>query len=80
MIQRIPETMSEAKEYAAKTLDIENMIVEKMNLLDEDQYEGILRPVFKDDEMLMIMVGAVLGFAVGELQVFVVEHFSREVH
>ncbi|MDT7766656.1 MAG: hypothetical protein QOC63_6076 [Mycobacterium sp.] len=41
------------------------------------QYESILRPVFKDDEMLMVSVGAVLGFFVGELQVFFVEHFAR---
>ena len=30
-------------------------------------YESIIRPVFKDDEMLMITVAAVLGFLVGEL-------------
>jgi len=80
LIQRLPDTMAEAKEYTAKTLDIENLIVEKMNLLTPDEYEGILRPVFKDDEMLMISVGAVLGFLVGELQVFMVEHLSHEVH
>jgi uncharacterized membrane protein YheB (UPF0754 family) len=79
LIERLPDTMAEAKDYAAKTLDIENLIIGKMNQLSPDQYEGILRPVFKDDEMLMISVGAVLGFLVGELQVFVVEHFSREV-
>ncbi len=41
------------------------------------EYEAILRPVFKDDEMLMVMVGAVLGFLVGELQVVLVEQFAR---
>jgi uncharacterized membrane protein YheB (UPF0754 family) len=80
LILRLPETMAEAKDYTAKTLDIENLIVEKMDQLSPDQYEGILRPVFKDDELLMISVGAVLGFMVGELQVFMVEHFSHEVH
>jgi uncharacterized membrane protein YheB (UPF0754 family) len=69
--------MQEAKDYTAKTLDIENLIIEKMNKLTPDQYEAILRPVFKDDEMLMISVGAVLGFLVGELQVVFVEQFSR---
>ncbi len=48
-----------------------------MNKLTPEQYESILRPVFKDDEMLMITVGAVLGFWVGELQVVLVEHFAR---
>jgi hypothetical protein len=33
--------------------------------------------VFKDDEMLMVTVGAILGFLVGELQVVFVEHLAR---
>jgi uncharacterized membrane protein YheB (UPF0754 family) len=77
LMDRLPETMQQAKEYAAKTLDMENLIVDKMNKLSPDEYEAILRPVFKDDEMLMVMVGAVLGFLVGELQVVLVEQFSR---
>jgi uncharacterized membrane protein YheB (UPF0754 family) len=77
VLERLPETLQEAKDYAAKTLDIENLIVEKMNKLTPDQYEAILRSVFKDDEMLMVTVGAVLGFLVGELQVVLVEHFGR---
>jgi uncharacterized membrane protein YheB (UPF0754 family) len=56
---------------------VENLIAEKINKLTPEQYESILRPVFKDDEMLMVTVGAVLGFWVGELQVFFVEHFAR---
>ncbi|HWF71452.1 MAG TPA: DUF445 domain-containing protein [Mycobacterium sp.] len=77
LLERLPETMQEAKDYAAKTLDVENLIAEKMNKLSPAQYEAILRPVFKDDEMLMITVGAVLGFLVGELQVVLVEQFAR---
>jgi uncharacterized membrane protein YheB (UPF0754 family) len=76
VLERLPDTMQEAKDYTTKTLDIENLIVEKMNKLTPDQYEAILRPVFKDDEMLMISVGAVLGFMVGELQVVLVEHLA----
>lgn len=77
VLERLPETLQEAKDYTAKALDIENLIVEKMNKLTPDQYEAILRPVFKDDEMRMVTVGAVLGFLVGELQVVLVEHFGR---
>jgi uncharacterized membrane protein YheB (UPF0754 family) len=77
LLDRLPETMQDAKDYTAKTLDIENLIVDKMNTASPTQYEAILRPVFKDDEMLMIIIGAVLGFLVGELQVVLVEHFAR---
>lgn len=77
VLERLPHTMLQAKDYAAKILDIENLIVDKMNKLTPDQYEAILRPVFKDDEMLMVTVGAVLGLFVGELQVVLVEHLAR---
>ena len=77
MIARLPETMAHATDYAQRTLGIEDLIVEKMNQLTPEEYEGIMRPVFKDDELLMICVGAVLGFLVGELQVVFVEHLSR---
>lgn len=77
VIARMPETMTMVGDYATRTLDIENLIIEKMGQLDNEQFESILRPIFKDDELLMIIVGGVLGGAVGELQVQVIEHFSR---
>ena len=73
----MPPDAPEAKDYTAKTLDIENLIVDKMNKLSPAQYEAMLRPVFKDDEMLVVTIGAVLGFLVGELQVVLVEQFAR---
>ena len=48
-----------------------------MNQLSDEEYESILRPVFKDDEPLMIAVGGVLGGAVGELQVLIIEAFGH---
>ena len=77
LVQAIPETIESARDYAERTLDIEQLIIDKMRQLTPEQYEGIMRPVFKDDELLMVTVGAVLGFAVGELQVVLVEHLSR---
>ncbi len=76
VIELIPETMSQAKGYAERTFDVENLIVDKMSQLTSEQYESIMRPVFKDDEWLMISVGAVLGGIVGEIQVLVIEHFA----
>ncbi|MGH7750644.1 MAG: hypothetical protein ACREQ5_38615, partial [Candidatus Dormibacteria bacterium] len=37
-------------------------------LLSTDEYEGLLRPAIKDDEWVVVAVGAALGFLVGELQ------------
>jgi uncharacterized membrane protein YheB (UPF0754 family) len=73
VLERLPTTLLDAQDYATEVIDLENTIVEKMNALTNEEYESILRPVFKDDEPLMIAVGAILGGLVGELQVQVIE-------
>ncbi|GAB4008962.1 DUF445 family protein [Nocardioides ultimimeridianus] len=65
-------SMPEVERYAAEVLDVENVLASKMAQLTPEQFEGIMRPIFKDDEWLMISVGALLGFVVGEIQVEVV--------
>lgn len=77
IIERLPETLADAQDYTMSVIDLEGTIVDKMGQLDNEQYESILRPVFKDDEPLMIAVGAILGGVVGEIQVLVIEQFSH---
>ena len=77
VIERLPTTLVEAQDYATSVIDLENTIIDKMNQLTNEEYESILRPVFKDDEPLMIAVGAILGGLVGELQVQVMELFAH---
>ena len=77
VLERLPDTLLEAQDYATNVIDLENTIVEKMSQLTNEEYESILRPVFKDDEPLMIAVGAVLGGVVGELQVQMIDLFTR---
>jgi uncharacterized membrane protein YheB (UPF0754 family) len=77
VLERLPSTLLEAQDYATSVIDLENTIVEKMNQLTNEEYESILRPIFKDDEPLMITVGGVLGGVVGELQVLIIEQFGH---
>jgi uncharacterized membrane protein YheB (UPF0754 family) len=73
----LPSTIADAQDYAMSVINLEETIVDKMGQLTNEEYESILRPVFKDDEPLMIAVGAVLGGLVGELQVQVIEQFTH---
>jgi len=73
VLDELPNTLAAAEEYTLNVIDLENTIVEKMNQLTPEEYESILRPIFKDDEPLMISLGAVLGGLVGELQVQIIE-------
>tara|TARA_R110000850_G_scaffold3151_7_gene15112 strand:+ start:24482 stop:25801 length:1320 start_codon:yes stop_codon:yes gene_type:complete len=76
IVERLPEAMGHVEDYAFEALDIENTLKTKMAQLTVDEYEGLLRPAFQQDEWLLIAVGAVLGFLVGEMQVHVMLAFA----
>lgn len=78
VLEKLPTTLNEAQDYAMEALDLEQTIIDKMGQLSNEEYESILRPVFKDDEPTMIAVGAVLGGVVGEIQVQLIENFGNE--
>lgn len=77
VVERLPATLLDAQDYAMSKIDLEKTIIEKMNQLTNEEYESILRPVFKDDEPLMVAIGAILGGCVGELQVLMIEFFTH---
>jgi uncharacterized membrane protein YheB (UPF0754 family) len=68
VLERLPETSPYIEAYMADRLDLENTMVEKMAQLDALSYENLLRPAFKDDEWIIVVLGAALGFLFGELQ------------
>jgi uncharacterized membrane protein YheB (UPF0754 family) len=69
IMAQLPETMKHMESYAEDAMDIRNTLVERMQRLTPTEFEGMLRPAFKEDEWSLIAVGAALGFLVGELQV-----------
>lgn len=77
VLGRLPDTAGYLEEYAEDALDIRNTVVTQMRTMSEDDFEQLLRPVFRQDEWKLIAVGAVLGFLVGELQILLVENFGR---
>lgn len=79
-MKRLPETLKHIEKYAEDAMDLENMLASKMTELSLEEYEALLRPAFQQDEWILITVGAVLGFLVGELQVVLMEHLATGVH
>ncbi|RBM10172.1 DUF445 domain-containing protein [Prauserella sp. PE36] len=69
VMARLPETLHYIEDYAEDAMDIRNTLVTKMKQLDADEFEGLLRPAFQQDEWILILTGALLGAACGELQV-----------
>ncbi|MDP3870861.1 DUF445 domain-containing protein [Phenylobacterium sp.] len=74
LVQTLPTTLRHVDHYAEGAMDIRNTLMERMQKLSPEEFEGMLRPAFKEDEWSLIVVGAVLGFIVGELQTFMMLH------
>ena len=73
-IRYLPTTMLTAESYATEALDIRDTIAKKMRRLTRVEYEGLLRPAFRQDEWKLIAVGAAIGAVIGELQVILLLH------
>ena len=54
--------------YSDGALDLEATLREKMRGLSGEEFEGVLHPVFQEDELTLILVGAFLGMVAGFAQ------------
>lgn len=73
-LRYLPDAILHAKDYATVALDIRDTIATRMRRLTRIEYEGLLRPAFRQDEWKLIAVGAVIGAVIGELQVLLLLH------
>lgn len=76
IIKRLPETLKEIEQYAEDAMDLERTLATKMGELSLEEFENLLHPAFQQDEWILIAVGALLGFLVGELQVVAMQHLA----
>lgn len=77
LIAVMPEILAGSLDDLGAAMDIEKTMSQKMAAMTPEEFENVLRPAFRADERTLIMVGAVLGFLVGELQVLMVEHLTH---
>nr|CAA9324163.1 MAG: hypothetical protein AVDCRST_MAG46-1025 [uncultured Nocardioidaceae bacterium] len=76
VMARLPETLASVEAYTEHALDIRTTLVHKMRELSDEEFEELIRPAFRADEWILITVGAVLGFGLGELQVLALEQLG----
>lgn len=74
VLARVPQTLAHVEDYTEHALDIRNTLTAKLRQLDDKEFEQLIRPAFQSEEWILITVGAILGFALGELQVLALEH------
>ena len=64
-VQEIPKSVQPVYPYAEKAMDLETTFRLKMQALSAADFVDFLRPVFQEDELKLILVGAVLGMLAG---------------
>jgi uncharacterized membrane protein YheB (UPF0754 family) len=64
-IKELPASVKPVFPYAEEAMDLETVFRTKMQALSSPDFVDFLRPVFQEDELKLILVGAVLGMAAG---------------
>ncbi len=63
-----PEKYEEVHSYVTKQLDIEETLSSRLKKLSPKNFENLLHPVFQEDEIILIVVGGILGALAGLVQ------------
>ncbi|MBI2569570.1 MAG: DUF445 family protein [Candidatus Schekmanbacteria bacterium] len=68
IIDTIPKYSQRAEAYWKEAMDVENTLYTRLKELPAPDFEDILHSCFKEDEFILILVGAALGLMVGLFQ------------
>lgn len=64
----LPEIISQYTDSLSKKIDIEKMVTDKVTNFSSDKLEAILESVMKKEFNFLEIIGAVLGFIIGVIQ------------
>ena len=67
-LEKLPNHVPVLYDYMDKTLGLERSLRERMEKMSSVQFERVLHPIFEEDELTLILAGAVLGFLAGLVQ------------
>jgi len=68
LVNELPRCVPVSYEYQDGALEVEATVCKAMKGLPPDEFEGVLHPVFEEDEIKLIVVGGCLGALVGFAQ------------
>jgi uncharacterized membrane protein YheB (UPF0754 family) len=63
-----PAVQPRLEAYLAETFSVSQTVEERLSSLSKPEFERILRGIFEEDELTLILVGGFLGAAVGVVQ------------
>lgn len=71
-VQELPSSIYSMFGYADRSLQIGKTLESKLKSLSKLEFEDVLHPIFKEDEFVLIVVGAVLGAIAGLIQMVLI--------
>ena len=75
--RRLPDHIGALHAYTDKTLALQPLMKEKMKLMSTRDFEGVLHPIFQEDELTLIIAGGVLGALAGWGQMWINKRADR---
>jgi uncharacterized membrane protein YheB (UPF0754 family) len=72
LAERVPQELARVHTYTGEAMDLKNELSTKLKSLPPEQFEQVLRPLFRQDERTLIAVGAILGGVAGCIQWLIV--------
>jgi hypothetical protein len=70
VMAEVPGHLAQLQGYIEEAMDMERTIFLKMAALPFEDFERLLHPVFEEDEWKLIILGGLLGVAVGVAQFY----------
>jgi len=67
----LPALLPPSYDYMRDKMGVEDVMRTSLSELPPEEFEGVLHPVFEEDEIKLILVGGLLGAGAGALQVLV---------
>jgi uncharacterized membrane protein YheB (UPF0754 family) len=70
LLQTMPEIMShkDVVNYVEGSIQIEQTLRSRMEKLPHRDFDGMLHPIFQEDEWKLVLLGGALGVAIGLVQ------------
>lgn len=69
-LAQLPSHTAEITAFMDRSFDLQDTLATRLAGLQPDVFEGMLHPVFQEDEWMILLLGGVLGVIVGTLQAF----------
>jgi uncharacterized membrane protein YheB (UPF0754 family) len=70
-MEGLPQALSHIQHYTDSALNVKNLLREKMSNLPPSEFEGLLHPVFQEDEWKLVLMGGGLGVIIGITQIYI---------